>query len=232
MDNGPVERDDEPRPQLHTFLVADLASYTALTEAHGDEHVADVAAEFCDAVRALLDAYGAEEVEAIGDALLLRVTEPAQALHLGARIVGEFGARDRSLGVRVAMHTGTAVRRGHDWFGTAVNVASRIADIARSGEVLISAATRDVVAGTVLPGQLRTRGEHELKNVREAVTLFELIPEGDGRRPALPIDPVCRMAVDPERAAATIVFGDATYRFCSGECAEAFRARPERYAAG
>lgn len=95
-----------------TFLFADLAGYTALTEAHGDEHAAHEAAAFCDAVRELLDDYDGEEVKAIGDALLLRVAEPVEALRLAARIVCELGERDRSLGVRIGMHTGTAVRRG------------------------------------------------------------------------------------------------------------------------
>ena len=61
---------DEAR--LHTFLFADLAGFTALTEAHGDEHAADLVAEFCSRVRALLPEHDAEEVKAIGDALMLR----------------------------------------------------------------------------------------------------------------------------------------------------------------
>ena len=56
----------------HTFVFADLAGYTALTEAHGDEHAADAAAEFCGAVRVLLPEHNTEEVKAIGDARLLR----------------------------------------------------------------------------------------------------------------------------------------------------------------
>ena len=42
-------------PRDESFLFADLAGYTALTEAHGDEHAADAAAEFCAAVRSLLE---------------------------------------------------------------------------------------------------------------------------------------------------------------------------------
>ena len=32
---------------MHTFLFADLAGFTALTEAMGDEDAADLAGEFC-----------------------------------------------------------------------------------------------------------------------------------------------------------------------------------------
>jgi len=213
-----------------TFVFADLAGYTALTEAHGDEQAADVAAAFCDGLRGLLDDYGAEEVKAVGDALIVRVPDAEQAVHFAARIVGDFGARDRALGVRVGVHTGTAVRRGDDWFGSAVNVASRIADLAHAGEVIISAATRDAAAAATTAGQLRSRGRRSLKHVREPVEVFALVPESvDGRR-ELPVDPVCRMAVDPAACDETIVWRGVAYHFCSSGCAEAFRGAPAHYA--
>jgi adenylate cyclase len=215
-----------------TFVFADLAGYTALTEAHGDERAAEVAATFCDELRRLLGDYGAEEVKAVGDALIVRVSDAGQALHLAARIVGDFGARDRALGVRVGMHTGTAVRRGDDWFGSAVNVASRIADLAYAGEVIVSAATRDEAASSALSGQLWSRGRRSLRHVPEPVEVFALVPEeGDGRR-GLPVDPVCRMTVDPAASDETVVWRGVEYHFCSGACAEAFRAAPAHYIRG
>lgn len=220
MNNAPVSS---------TFVFADLAGYTALTEAHGDERAADVAAAFCDELRELLGDYGAEEVKAVGDALIVRVPEAEKALHLAARIVGDFGARDRALGVRVGLHTGTAVRRGDDWFGSAVNVASRIADLAHAGEVIISAATREAVISTTLPGQLRSRGRRSLKHVREPVETYALVPEGSDGRRELPVDPVCRMTVEPAGADETIVWRGVEYHFCSTACAEAFRETPARY---
>lgn len=124
MTSGPVEQ---------TFLFADLAGYTALTEAHGDEEAADAAEEFCEAVRVLLPEYEAQEVKAIGDALLVRIPDPTHAARLAARIVTDYGTRHRALGIRVGVHTGTAVRRGDDWFGSAVNLASRVADLGMPG---------------------------------------------------------------------------------------------------
>jgi adenylate cyclase len=77
----------------HTFVFADLAGFTALTEAHGDEQAAELAADFCDTVRELLPEYGAEEVKTIGDAVMLRCDEPGAAVELGLRLVDEVGAR-------------------------------------------------------------------------------------------------------------------------------------------
>src|SRR3954469_5380805 len=55
-----------------TFLFADIAGFTALTEAHGDEEAADLVADFCRAVQAELPAYGGVHLKTIGDALMLR----------------------------------------------------------------------------------------------------------------------------------------------------------------
>jgi YHS domain-containing protein len=128
------------------------------------------------------------------------------------------------------MHTGEAVNRDGDWFGAAVNLASRIADLANAGEVLMSASTKDASAAVLLPGQLRARGRRRLKNVAEPVELYALVPEGvDERR--LPMDPVCRMAVDPSLSPDRAVHRGVEYHFCSAGCAEAFRRAPERYIA-
>jgi adenylate cyclase len=160
----------------------------------------------------------------IGDAMLLRVVEAHRAAGLGERIVCDHGTRHRALGVRVGMHTGTAVQRGADWFGSAVNIASRIADMAQAGEILISGATREAL-GPAAP--LRERGDHRLRNLVEPVPIFELVLTNRGGR--LPIDPVCRMAVEPDRAVERRSVDGTEYLFCSEDCAAAFDRDPAAY---
>lgn len=176
----------------HTFIFADLAGYTALTEAHGEEYAADAAAEFVRAARPLIAAHGAEEVKALGDALLIRSSDARDAVRLARELVCELGRRERALGTRVAMHTGTAVERDGDWFGSAVNVAARVADGAKAGEVLLTAATWSA-AGEGL--QVRARGARRFRNVAEPVELYVL--DLDGHLPmGRVVDPVCRMMLD------------------------------------
>jgi YHS domain-containing protein len=45
-------------------------------------------------------------------------------------------------------------------------------------------------------------------------------------------DPVCKMQVDLDEAVAEVVYADRTYYFCSEDCAELFRIRPEDYVTG
>jgi adenylate cyclase len=212
----------------HTFLFADLAGFTALTEAHGDEQAVQLAEDFCDCVRALLPEHGAQEVKTIGDAMMIRCDHPAAAVGLGLRIVEEIAARPQFPIVRVGMHTGPAIERGGDWFGAVVNLAARVSGAAGGGEVLLTEATR-VAAGELDSIELRGRGERRFKNVKELVRVYSAARPG-GEPQALPIDPVCRMAVDPAGEVGRLTFEGREYHFCSLACAQAFAAAPKDYA--
>jgi class 3 adenylate cyclase len=66
------------------------------------------------------------------------------------------------------MHTGPAVSREGDWYGSTVNVAARLCAAAGGGEVLISEATREA-AGRLRKVTLGDRRLHWLRNVTEPV---------------------------------------------------------------
>lgn len=80
-----------------------------------------------------------------------------------------------------------------------VNLAARVSAQAAGGEVLLTEATRHA-AGTLLGIEIRERGRRELRNIAEPVTLYAAVRTGAPISVALPIDPVCRMAVDPDHA--------------------------------
>jgi adenylate cyclase len=201
-----------------TFLFADLAGFTALTETHGDERAVDLADEFCDAIRRRLPDGAAEEVKTLGDAMMIKVATAADAVCLGLAIVEETRELPHFPEVRVGMHTGPAIERAKDWFGATVNIAARVAGAAQGDEVLLTDATRSA-AGEPDGVEFESRGAANLRNVRE--------PD----RPAekRPVDPVCRMIVGAEHAAGRLRHADRDYYFCSLECVRAFAADPTRY---
>lgn len=211
-----------------TFLFADLAGFTALTEAHGDHEAAELTTEFFAAVRRLLSEHGAEEIKTLGDAVMLRVARADDAVRLGIRIVRDVGARHGMPSIRVGMHSGPAALRGGDWFGTTVNIAARVSALAAGGEVLLTDGTRRAV-GDVADVELRARGEHVLKNVEAPVILYDVALGNDHAGAALPVDPVCRMAVSPPHAAAQMIHNGRTHYFCSLRCANRFSAAPQRF---
>lgn len=179
-----------------TFLFADLAGFTALTEVHGDELAADLAERFCDSVCELLPGYGAERIKSIGDGLMLRLTDPDRGVRLAVRIVTEFGATRGFPSVRIGLHTGAAIVRGGDWFGATVNLAARVGDLAAEREVLMTRATRDAVVWGNPLTELRPRGCRRLKNIRDPVELFAAVIDTRDAAAGHPRDPVCLMGVD------------------------------------
>ena len=213
-----------------TFLFADIAGFTALTEAHGDEEAAALVAEFGDAVRAELPAFGGTHLKSIGDALMLRIPDPAGAVLLGLHITHDLMAAHQAPAVRVGLNHGPCVERDGDFFGAAVNLAARVSGQAVGGEVLLTAQTASLAPD--IEGVLfEPRGRHELRNVREPVDLFAAIRIGSAQR-ELAVDPVCQMAVDPDHAAGRLTFEGTAYFFCTLECAGQFARRPERFARG
>jgi adenylate cyclase len=209
-----------------TFLFADLSGFTALTEAHGDEQAADLVGEFADCVRGLLNEDD-EGMKMVGDAAMVWCPSAQRAIDVSLGIIEATDALPNFPVVRVGINTGPAVERDGDWLGAAVNVAARVAGAAGGGEVLLTEATQ-AAAGQLDGVRLRKRGPLMLKNVGDPVAVYAAT-RSDASDAESSVDPVCRMAVDPDRSAGRLVHEGREHHFCSIECIQAFTADPERY---
>jgi adenylate cyclase len=219
----PVSRDAEA-----AFLFADIAGFTALTEAHGDEHAVRLVEEFASAVQVELPRLDGEYVKAVGDALMLRVPDPGDAVRLGLWITRNAMGGHQAPSVRVGCNYGSAVERGGDYFGSTINVAARVSALAGGSEVLVTGQMAALAPG--LEGVLyQSRGRQVLRNVAEPIEIFAVV-RVDETADHLALDPVCQMAVDPERAVGRLLVDEKAHYFCSLTCAAAFAQHPERYA--
>jgi adenylate cyclase len=122
----------------------DLTGYTALTEELGDEAAAEQAATLAATVQERSNAYGAQVVKLLGDGAMFLFPDPGPAVVCCLEIVEDVGKAGLPP-ARVGMAAGPVVFRDGDYFGRTVNVAARVADFARSREVL---ATAEVVAAS------------------------------------------------------------------------------------
>jgi class 3 adenylate cyclase/YHS domain-containing protein len=209
-----------------TFGFVDLAGFTALTEAQGDEDAADVATRFADMTRAALGP-GDRLVKTIGDAVLVTSRDPAAGVALIERLLTDAAAEPGFPTLRAGLHHGEAVWREGDVFGAAVNLAARVASEAHGGEVLgtepIAAAARE----SGIP--VAELGSVLLKNVYAPIALYSLgLVVGATETP---VDPVCRTPVDRRAAAGRLRHHGTEYWFCSLTCAAAFASNPGWHAA-
>jgi adenylate cyclase len=200
-----------------------------MTEAMGDRPAAEVASAFCERIESAAPGFEVDPVKRIGDAVMVRCERPEAAIRFGVNAAQAIGESHFFPTVRVGMHTGSAIERDGDWFGSAVNLAARVSAEAGGSEVLLTEATR-AAAGEIDGVEMHERGRRSLRNVGEPVSLYAAVPSGERDREGLPIDPVCRMAVDPEHGAGTLVHEGLEHHFCSLECVAKFAADPGRYA--
>jgi adenylate cyclase len=226
VDDATVPGRRPAEAEASTFVFADLAGYTALTEAHGDEHAADLVTEFVSLARELLARSDGEEVKLIGDQLMARIGDPGAAIEFAVELSDHSMRAHERLAVRVGLHHGPAVRRGDDWFGSTVNVAARVAALARPGEVLLTTDTL-AAAGELAALSFINRREARLRNVPRPVELVTAASESEVGE--LVRDPVCQMLIDPRLAAAELEHGGLRHWFCSEGCRAAFVADPSAY---
>jgi adenylate cyclase len=122
----------------------DLAGFTAFTAERGDEAAVDLVERFEELTSESLPE-GARIVKQLGDGLLLFFMEPSTSVPAVVELSRRCGVESSvsaPLWVRSGVHVGAPRVRGDDLIGHDVNVASRIADLAGPGEVLVSEAAR------------------------------------------------------------------------------------------
>ena len=154
-------------PPAISFL--DLTGYTRLTDERGDQAAAELAERLSRLVQRTSQQVGGRPVKWLGDGVMFWFKEPVAAVIASIEMVAGAAA-DGLPPAHVGVHAGPVLFQEGDYFGRTVNLASRIADYARPGEVLV---TREVVDATALADvTFREIGPVELKGMSEPVVLY------------------------------------------------------------
>jgi adenylate cyclase len=149
---------------------ADLAGYTRLTEEVGDEEAVSAVERFVEQVELSLPDE-ARVIKTIGDEVMV-VGADAAALVDWAVGFQALNAGRRPL-PRIGVHSGDALYRDGDYYGRAVNLASRVGARAAGGEVLV---TREVVEAAGSHLAFEPIGDVKLKGFKDATDLFLAMP--------------------------------------------------------
>ena len=161
------ERQAEPP----AIAFVDIAGFTRLSEERGDQAAAVIASAFSELAAECARSAGGRVVKLLGDGALLRFGGAAAAAGASLAIIDAM-AQDGLPPVHAGVADGAIVVRDGDVFGRTVNLASRIADLAEPGVLLVPSALGDrlVAAGYVLSSP-RT---HRFHGVGEPVDLVEV----------------------------------------------------------
>jgi class 3 adenylate cyclase len=154
---------------LATVLFTDIVGSTERARELGDRAWSELVDRHHGAVRSQLARHAGEEIDTAGDGFFAIFEGPTSAIRCALAVRDSL--RELGLGIRAGVHTGEVERpRGEKPRGIAVNVGARVAGAAGEGEVLVSATTRDLVAGSGV--EFEDRGEFELKGVGERRRLY------------------------------------------------------------
>ena len=153
---------------LATVLFTDIVNSTKRAETIGDRAWHDVLDRHNALVRREISRHRGHEVRTMGDGFLATFDGPARSIRCALAI--NEGVEALGLQVRAGLHTGEVEIADDDLSGIAVHIASRVATMAKPGQVLVSNTVRDLVAGSNI--RFHDEGSHSLKGLTESVRLF------------------------------------------------------------
>ena len=159
-----------PSPPAIVFV--DLSSFTRLTRERGDESAVVAATSLQRLADATATRHGGRLVKLLGDGAMLQLRHPTTGVEAALDLVETMNG-EGALSSHAGVHAGPVIERDLDVFGQTVNLASRIADAAAPGEVLVS----DIVAEAVGDASFgfERMDDADLKGVPGPVALYRVI---------------------------------------------------------
>jgi TolB-like protein/class 3 adenylate cyclase len=168
------DQETKSERRLAAIMVTDIAGYSSLMQS--DEAGTFVAlGTMRGAAEKLVRAYRGRIANTAGDSILAEFTSAVEAVDcaLALQSMPPQQGLGTELRARIGIHLGDVLELNGDLFGTAVNIAARLEDIAEPGGIVVSSAIRDATAGK-LPASFVDLGVKTLKNIDEPVRVYAL----------------------------------------------------------
>lgn len=132
-------------PLNRSLGFVDMVSYTSSSTILGGALV-DLIGRFEQESRDAVTAAGGRIVKMIGDAVMYIADDLATGLRVASSLIERLGADDQILPVRASFVRGDVFSRSGDVFGSTVNLAARLVDIAPVGKILTDPTTAAAIA--------------------------------------------------------------------------------------
>ena len=162
--------------QLACIMFTDIVGYTALMGE--DEHKAfSVLKRNREIQRPIIEKFGGRWIKELGDGILATFTSVTDSV-LASAAIQIASQTETNFQLRIGLHLSEVIFENGDVFGDGVNIAARIQSLADVGGILISETVQKNL--TNKRGiETKLLGDEKLKNVKEAITLYEIIITDD-----------------------------------------------------
>ena len=190
----------------------DLSGFTAFTDAHGDEEACLVLTGFRAAVREVSSRRGVRVAKWQGDGAMFVGVEPGPLVEAVLEIEEKVDQTSSPLLLRGGITFGHVILfEGDDYIGSAVNLASRLCDVAAPHEILVSCDLEDYIPAWA---SAQPAMPVDVRGFAQPVPVLRVHRREDAAETVR--DPICRMDV-PLDAVTLWRSGEG---FCSASCAD------------
>jgi adenylate cyclase len=148
----------------------DLVGFTPLSHRASGPELLDLISRFETRAFEAATAHGGRVVKHIGDEVMFVALNAADGCAIAEALTHAAG--DDGIEPRGGVAFGDVITRYGDYFGSVVNLAARLAELAIPGEILVSESTAEVLAGSAF--RFRPAGRRLLKGFDEPVEVFAL----------------------------------------------------------
>lgn len=159
-------------------LFADVSGSTRLYEKLGDAEALRAVERCLNRMSRVVDGHGGKVIKTIGDEVM--TTFPTADAGIQAACEMQHRVTDLppvsgvKLAIRVGFHYGPAIEENGDVFGDTVNTASRMAGLAKAGQIMTSAETIAAIELSLAP-EIREIDALTVKGKAEDVRVYEVL---------------------------------------------------------
>ncbi|HUG31258.1 MAG TPA: adenylate/guanylate cyclase domain-containing protein [Acidimicrobiia bacterium] len=153
------------------MLFTDIVGSTEMATRMGDTVWASLLEQHNATLRSVVSRFQGRIVKSTGDGFMFTFDSPARAIRAADQAIA--AVVKLGLHIRASCHTGEVKWSEDDLSGVAVNIASRITDLAGPSQLLVSRTVKDLVAGG--PFQFAERGTRTLDGVPGEWQLYEAV---------------------------------------------------------
>jgi class 3 adenylate cyclase len=159
---------------FRAIMFTDMVGSTEMTAQLGDAMAVELLKAHDAIIRRTLERHGGSEVKHLGDGIMASFDDPPASVACAIRIQEELASYNKNsetpIRVRIGIHAGEPVAESNDLFGSAVQIAARICDVAQANSILVSGELRDACEGSNLA--FKPKGSEALRGVSAPVQLF------------------------------------------------------------
>ena len=166
--------------RLAAILAADVKGYSYLTELNEEASTATLRM-YRAVVEDSISAHRGHVFSSAGDGVVAEFPSIVEAIRCAVEIQNEIAERnaavpeDGRMQFRIGVNLGDVIAEENNLYGTGVNVAVRLEQLAEAGGICISQTVYDQVRKIVeIP--FEDIGEHRLKNIAEPVHVYRILP--------------------------------------------------------